>query len=158
MNSVSLTKIHSQSSYIFKFIVIIVKNNEYIDVCFDLLKKEINNLVLIEAQKLELEKTKTYLMERLAQERVGNNHLQNQLFPFSEEALKALYKQGDTYKQGEVKSLSIGRLNKIFIKVIDKKLEKLLEKLKQGQDLTQDQLIIGEDDIFEASEKINKGG
>lgn len=151
-------EIHNQASDIFKFIVIIVTNEEYIDVCFNLLQKYIDNLALIKAQKLELEETRTYLMEILAQERVGNDRIPNQLFPFSEEALIALYKSGSTYIEGEIKSLSIGRLNKIFIATIDNKLEKLLEKLNKGQDLTQDDLTIAEEDIFDASDEINKGG
>lgn len=139
--------IYESTSHLFRFIIVLTKDERHALACYNGLSTR--NKVLINANLLGPGSARQYLATRLAAERVGAIDVDEDLMPFSETSLNALYEKGNRFKPGDVIEWSIGWLNETFSAVLDDHLTTLQNRLQileqQGMDLSdvnQDELLI----------------
>jgi hypothetical protein len=154
-------RICNSACLVFDFIIILTQDLRHANSFYERIKDKKKNIVLIKTQVFNLELTQKYLMDRLKSVSIQAPPKSNPLFPFSEQVLKkALYTPGSTAKKGEIPYWEIGKLNKTFIKVIDKHIANLLQleqELGMANVLPEDKLLIQQEIISDVREEINQG-
>jgi hypothetical protein len=153
--------IYDSTSYVFKFIIVLTKNEPHANAAFNGMAGK--HRVLIKTQRLGPQPARTYLAARLSAERIGPVAPPDDLKPFSQKAIEALYEEGSLFKPGDQIDWPIGWLNETFRTVMDTHLAVLDSRAKaleqQGSDisaLSQDELLINADMVRAARKRINE--
>jgi hypothetical protein len=150
-------QIYESTSHLFRFVIVTTKNEPHANACY--LGLSGKNRVLVKAKLLGQQWAREYLAARLADERPAAA-APDDLTPFSQEALNALYEPGIKFKPGDAIEWSIGWLNETFSAIVDSHVSALLDLVeKQGkvlEDLEPDELLIKADAVRAARNRLNQ--
>jgi hypothetical protein len=155
--------IYNSTWHLFPFIIVLTTVQRDAVTCYNLLLAERKNVALIKSRELELDLARAYLQTRIGMA-LNNSAVQNvnQLEPFTDAALKDLYKRGPTAKPNEPVSFDIQWLNRTFQRGLDEHIERLkkviLELGPEGlQNLEPQKKLISPTNLRDARENLNFG-
>lgn len=143
-------------------IIVITSNHIQAGTCARSLKQE--QVIHIKANMLNLDKTRDYIRKRVALLRLPNQAALNldDIAPFSEASLRALYEEGSKPDKNRPIEFPISEINRTLVSAVNKHLDKLSQVVERGgiaalDRLGPDSLLIQPDLIFEVREQINRG-
>lgn len=157
VNRDSWRVIYNSTSSLFPISFVLTHQEDYALACFNALRREGRNVVLIKSRFLDKANASSYLQSRLDCEREAQRPPAS-LAPFTEEALEALYEKGSRADAGIPISFPVGLVTKTFRRALDDKLAQLaaipVATLHSGDE----QLLIRGAEIRAARNALNFGG
>jgi len=151
-------QVYNSVSALFGFIVVVTKSEVRAETTDLLLRQNQRNSAVIKARPLTADAAKTYVLAKLASQRIGQTN--EPLAPFAADVITALYEPGASAKPGEAVRWEVGRLNKTLARVLDDHLGILGAQESAGinvKALPQEQLLIDATALRVARQRMNDG-
>ena len=158
----TLQVIYNSTRHLFKVIVILTEDPTNAESCRKLLADEKRSVVLIESSKLAHADVERYVRRRLTAERRPDSGFDAaSLFPFSPDALDALYDKGPTFATGDEIRWHLDFVNSTLRRAIDDHVAALSAQVAAGgpavlDHLSPAELVIGPETIKQARKSIHK--
>lgn len=158
----TLQVIYNSTRHLFKFIVILTEDPTNAESCRKLLADEKRSVVLIESSKLAHADVEKYVCRRLNAERRPESGVDPaSLFPFSPDALSALYDKGPTFAAGDEIRWHLDFVNSTLRRAIDDHVAALSAQVAAGgaavlEHLSPAQRLIGAESIKQARKALHK--
>lgn len=134
-----------------KYVIVETSKPDHAKTCYEQTRKRGGNVALMDARRLDLEGARRYVAARVASERIQAGS-PDELWPFTESALSALYEPGTKPQEGGVR-WPIGSLRGMLRATFDSHLEHMSGLPKPLAGLTDEQCAITRDRASKASSK-----
>lgn len=157
VNRDSWRVIYNSTSSLFPITFVLTHQEDYAVACFNALRREGRNAVLIKSRFLDKANAYSYLQSRLDCEREAQSPLVG-LTPFTQEAMEALYEKGSRAAPGTAVSFPVGLVTKTFRRALDDKLAQLASIPAASLHNGDEQLLIRGAEIRAARNVLNFGG